>query len=279
MRNSTASFSTHFYDSSQRGPLALEELRGVVEYSGLIIQLIRRDVISRYKRSFLGFAWTMLNPLGTMLILTFVFSRVFKSIQGYPIYLLSGLVAWIFFSQATTAALSQNVWGGSLLHRIYLPRTTFTLSAIGTGLVNLVLSILPLFLIMAVLKFPFHPTLFFLPVPILLMACFALGVGLLFSTLALYFPDIVEMFQIGLTAWMYLTPIIYPVEIIDEVYRNWFINLNPMYYLILVFREVIYNGTIPTIQTLSIASAISVGMLILGWTIFCWKANEFTYHS
>jgi ABC-2 type transport system permease protein len=271
--------SAKYYDSSRRGFLALEELRGIIKYRELIYLLVRRDVISRYKRSVFGFAWTMLNPLGTMLILTFVFSKLFHSLNGYPIYLLSGLVAWLFFSQTTTASLAQNVWGGSLMHKIYLPRTAFTVSAIGTGIVNLFLSLIPLLLILVVTRFPIRPSIIFLPIAILLLAFFALGIGLLFSTLALYFPDVVEMYQIAITAWMYLTPIIYPVDILKESYRNIVLSLNPMYYFITIFRQSIYDGIFPTASMLFIAIVISFVTFFLGWVVFTWKANDFTYHS
>lgn len=275
----TSSSNVTFYDSAHHEPLALEELRGIFTYRELILQLVRRDLITRYKRSFLGIAWTMLNPLGTMLILTLVFSNLFKSVQGYPIYILSGLIAWNFFSQTTTASLIQNIWGGSLLHKIYLPRTAFTVSSIGTGIVNLILSLIPLLLIMAFTGHPFKSSLFFLPVSIIILIAFALGIGLLFSTLAIYFPDVVDMYGIALTAWMYLTPIIYPAEIIPLPYRNVILVFNPMYYIVEIFRQPIYEGIIPSLSLLITSAAIALFVLVLGWLIFTWKANEFTYRT
>lgn len=267
------------YDSGNRGFLAFEETRNLLKYRELIMQLVRRDLVSRYKRSFLGVAWTMLNPLGTMLILTLVFSNLFHSVSSYPIFILSGLIGWNFFSQATTAALSQNVWGGSLLHKVYMPRTAFTVSAIGTGVVNLLLSLIPLFIIMLVLGQPFHVSILFLPLSTLLLTIFTLGIGLLVSTLALYFPDVVDMYHIGLTAWMYLTPIIYPADIIPEAYRRWILEFNPMYYLVEMIRQPIYDGRIPSGDTLAISIGISFAALIIGWLVFTWKANEFTYRT
>jgi ABC-type polysaccharide/polyol phosphate export permease len=276
--NQTASV-TETYDSDHRDPLPLEELKGVVKYRSLIIQLIKRDIISRYKRSVLGIAWTMLNPLGTMLILALVFSRLFHSLESYPIYVLSGLIAWTFFSQTLFASLNQNVWGGAILHRIYIPRTTFTLSALGTGLVNFFISLIPLAVIMLMLSFQFHPSLLFLPISILLLAMFTLGLSLLFSTLAIYFPDTVEMIQVALTAWMYLTPIIYPKEIVPEVLRNWVFPLNPLYYFVELVRQPIYDGTIPSTPLLITAAVIAIVTLLMGWLIFTWKANELTYRT
>src|SRR5512142_1739917 len=101
------------YDSLKRGPLALEELRGVLRYRDLIFQLVRRDITARYKRSVLGIAWTMLNPLGMMVVLSVVFSQVFRTtMEGYSAYVLSGLIAWNFFSQTSSSAINALVWGG-----------------------------------------------------------------------------------------------------------------------------------------------------------------------
>ncbi|HSR29114.1 MAG TPA: ABC transporter permease [Anaerolineae bacterium] len=265
------------FDSLKRGPVALEELRGIIQYRDLIFQLVRRDLVSRYKRSNLGIAWTMLNPLGTMIVLTLVFSQLFHAIQGYAAYVLCGLIAWNFFSQTTSASMTQMVWGSSLLQRIYLPRTTFVVAAIGTGLVNLMLSFVPLFLIMFVLGLPLRWSMLFLPVPILLLAAFSLGVGLLFSAWAIYYPDVSEMYTMALTAWMYLTPIIYPQEMIPETYRFWFFHLNPMYYMVQMFRRPIYEGVLPTGAVVAAGAAVSLLTLMVGWIVFSRRSDRFTY--
>jgi ABC-2 type transport system permease protein len=265
------------YDSLKRGPVALEELRGLAKYRDLIFQLVRRDIVSRYKRSALGIAWTMLHPLGMMVVLTVVFAQLFHDVSGYPAYLLSALVAWNFFSQSTSAAITQMVWGSTLLHRIYLPRTAFVVSAIGTGLVNLVLSLIPLGLIVVLVGLPLRWTIAFLPVSIVLLAAFSLGVGLLISAWAIYFPDVAEMYQIVLIAWLYMTPIIYPEEIISESYRYWFFHLNPMYYMVQVFRMPVYQGVLPSAEVLIGSTLIASLTLALGWMVFSSRADEFTY--
>ncbi len=267
------------YDSDLRGPVALEELRNLWKYRDLVYQLARRDIVSRYKRSALGIAWTMLNPLGMMLILTAVFSQVFHSVGGYPAYILSSLIAWNFFTQASTSAMNQTVWGGSLFHRIYLPRTSFVVAAIATGLVNLLLSLLPLLFIVFLVGIPLHWSLAFLPVPIIILTAFALGVGLLLSAWAIYFPDLVEMYQVVLIAWMYLTPILYPTSIIPEAYRFWFFHLNPMYYMVQVFRQPVYDGVLPSWPLLATTACIAFATLAAGWTVFCLRADEFTYRT
>ena len=255
----------------------LDELRQVWRYRDLLTQLVSRNIKVRYKRSVLGIAWTMLNPLLIMIILTLVFSNLFRiAIEHYSVYILSALVIWNFFSQTTTMAMSELVWGGGLFHRIYIPRTVFALSAIGTGLVNLLLTLAPLAIIMLATGVTFTPALVFLPVPILLAAIFSLGVGLLLSVLAARFADVIEVYQIVLTAWLYLTPIIYPLDIIPEPYR-WLFNLNPMFHLIETFRLPIHSGVLPGAYRLLAAALIALVTLVIGWAWFTKKADEFAY--
>jgi ABC-2 type transport system permease protein len=266
------------YDSSNQGSLAVEELRAILKYRYLIVQLVRRDILTRYKRSSLGVAWTMLNPLGTMLILTIVFSQAFGGArEGYAAYVLSGLIAWNFFAQSTNAATLHLVWGGSLLKKIYIPRTSFAVSATGTGLINLLLSLIPLLLVMLIIQVPIRWTIIFLPIPILFLTMFALGIGLLVSTMAIYYADIAEMYQIFLTAWMYLSPVIWPPEILPEHLRFWITRLNPMYYLIELFRTPIIYGQVPGISLVLISAGIASLTLFAGWMFFTSKSDEFAY--
>lgn len=265
------------YDSDRRAPPMVEELVQAFQYRDLIRQLIRRDVLTRYKRSLLGVAWTMLNPLGMMVVLTLAFSGLFRGTQSYPVYVLSGIIAWTFLAQTTTSAMSQLTWGGVLFHRIYLPRTTFAIASIGTGLVNLVLSLIPLALVMAITGSPLRPTVLLLPVSIVLLALFALGLGLFLSSLAVYFPDIAEMYQIVLLAWMYLTPIIYPEHVVPEAYRWWMFNLNPMYHLVQLFRLPLYGGVWPSVTQLLLAVAVALIAVAVGWLVFTRRADEFAY--
>jgi ABC-type polysaccharide/polyol phosphate export permease len=269
---------TLIYDSARQGSAALEELNAILNYRHLVIQFIRRDLLTRYKRSVLGVAWTMLNPLGTMLILTIVFSNAFGDSRGsYAVYVLSGLIAWNFFAQATNAATVHLVWGGNLLRRIYIPRTAFAVSATGTGLINLVLSLVPLAIVMLITGIPIEWTVIILPIPILFLAMFALGIGLLISGLAVFFADIAEMYQIALTAWMYLSPVIYSEEILPEPLRFWIIQLNPMAHLLSLFRAPIYEGRIPDASEFIISGSIALVSLIVGWLVFTSKSDEFAY--
>lgn len=265
------------YDSQKRKSPALEELQDILQYKDLIFQLVRRDIVARYKRSLLGIAWTMLQPLGMMLILTIVFSHLFGRVQGYAAYLLGGLIAWTFFAQTTTAAIQQSAWGGALIRRIYIPHTAFSVASIGTGVVNLVLSLVPLLLILLILHRPITWAVLFLPVALLSLTAFALGIGLLLSSVAVRFPDIAEMYQIIVQAWMYLTPIMYPSDILPASYRHWLLYFNPMYYQILMFRVPLYDGVLPSIPLIAIGIGISLATLVIGWVYFSFQADRFAY--
>ena len=265
------------YDSASHQAPILDELKEIIHYRELLGKMVSRNIKTRYKRSVLGIAWTMLNPLMMMLILTMVFSSIFRvNLEHYPIYVLSGLVCWNFFAQTTASAMNELVWGGSLLTRIYVPRSIFAFTALGTGLVNVVLSMVPLLVIMLVTGAPLGLSLLFVPVSILIVAMFALGVGLFLSALAVYFVDVVEMYQVFLMAWFYFTPLVYPVQIIPAHY-TWAFLLNPLYYMVEVFRQPIFLGRLPDLQTLTVACLLSLFTVLFGWWFFTRKADEFAY--
>jgi ABC-2 type transport system permease protein len=262
------------YDSARRRNPLLSDLADLVAYRDLLRLLIRRNIVTRYKRSVLGIAWTMLNPLLMMVAMALVFSQIFTStVRYYPIYILTGLLLWSFFSQTSTAVMTELLWGGSVLQRIYVPRTIFAFSALGTGLVNFALSIVPLLLLMIVFGAPLTAALFWLPAAMALVALFALGLGLFLSTLAVRFGDVVEMYGFLLTPWLYLTPIIYPIDIIPAENR-WLFLLNPMYYFVEVFRAPIHGGQLPDPSLILVAAALAVSSLLGGLWFFLRKVDD-----
>jgi len=266
--------SGQVYNSQEK--IRLRNLIDLYNYRFLIVQMIRRDILTRYKRSVLGVAWTMLNPLGTMIILTIVFSNIFNNTTNYPVYVLTGIMAWNFFTKSTNAAMNNMVWGGQLLGRIFLPPTIFSFSAIGTELINLVLSIIPLSLVLIILQFKVNLAVLFLPISIFILSSFSLGLALLLSRYAIFFPDVSEMYQILLTAWMYMTPVIFPLEIFPEKYKI-FLLINPMTWMVKIFRAPIYEGRIPNQDEIVIASAWGIAALIFGWILFNQKSDEYSY--
>jgi ABC-type polysaccharide/polyol phosphate export permease len=265
------------YDSARRPSPVWDEVVGVWRYRHLILQLVTRDIRVRYKRSILGVAWTMLNPLLMMLVLTLVFAHVFRTtVPHYPVYLLSGIVIWSFFHQSTTTAVHYLLSSRPLIMSMYVPRTAFAIAATGAGLVNLTLSLVPLVAIVLLTGAPLYPTLAWLPVPVALAAAFTLGVGLLVSILAVAFRDIVEMYQVVLGAWYFVTPVIYPLDIVPEDTRRWLL-LNPMYYLVEAFRAPIFEGTVGEPTLLLVGALVAGGMLLVGWLVFVARSDAIVY--
>ena len=265
------------YDSARRNSPLIEEFREIWRYRDLVVQLVRRDLLARYRRSVLGIVWTMLNPLGIMLVLTLAFSHAFGATPAYAVYVLAGLVAWNFFAQSTTAAMRQLLWGAGIMHRIYVPRTLFAVTAIGTGLVNLLLSLAPLLVVMLVIGRPPRLAFLFVAVSSVILGAFALGVGLLLSTLTVRFVDAAELYEVLMPAILYLTPIIYPAEIVPANYRWLMLTANPMHHLIGLFREPIYDGTVPALVPIATAAALAAVALLAGWAVFTRKADELPY--
>jgi len=265
------------YDSAARGFLIVEEIRELFRFREFLGLVILHSMAKRYKRSVLGIAWTLLNPLLTMVVLTFVFSAAFgSSLQRYPVYLLTGIIFWQFFSQTTVQATHSLVWGSGLLKRVYMPRSIFVVAAAGSGLVNLIVSVMMLIIIMIIWRQPFFPTWWFLPLATLLLTMFTLGVGLFVSALAVQFTDVVDMYQVAIQILFWFTPIMYPKAVLPVEYA-WAINANPMYHLLELFRAPLYNGWLPGPNTIAAAAGAAVMSLLMGWWFFIWRADQIVY--
>ena len=275
--NNQVNTTEEVYDSARLRHPMIEELLALNKYRSLVKQFVSRTIKARYKRSVLGVMWTLFNPLMTMVVLTIVFSHVFKfAIEHYPVYVLSGLIFWGFFSHTTHTAMGEMIWSGSLLNRIYVPKTVFAVSAIGVGLVNISISLVPLLLIALILGVTITPAILVIPFSILLLCLFSLGIGLILAAAVVYFADVLPVYEVILTMWMYATPIIYPVDALPPSFA-WVLRYNPMYYLIQVFRTPIYDGVLPPLEVWLVAVFVSVTTFILGGLIFTWKSNEYAY--
>jgi ABC-type polysaccharide/polyol phosphate export permease len=263
------------YDSSVRGFQFLEEASAFWQFRHLVVELVVRDIKVRYKRSVLGIAWTMLSPLLNMLALTLVFSIILRqNISNYPVYFLSGSIFWTFFAQSTGHAASLTIDALEITKRVFVPRSVFVAAAVGVALVNLLLSLVPLLLIIVFTGFPLHLSWLFLPVAILLGALFTAGVGLAIFTLASRFVDVKETYLVLLSTWFFVTPIVYDPSIVPPQYR-FIVRLNPMTYMVELFRAPLYNGWLPGPRTLLFGLLAALSSLIVGWLFYAAKIEEY----
>ena len=255
----------------------LQSAREILQYRTLLATLVSRDLKVRYKRSVLGVLWTMLNPLLMMIVFSVVFAKVFRfTFEHFTIYFLSAFILWNFVSQTTSWSTACLLGYAPLIRKIYVPKAIFILATVLSGLVNLLISLIPLAMIMAVVRHPIHASVLFLPLSILLATVFALGLSLLLAGVCIEFNDVVQIYQALLLAWMYLTPIVYPLDVVPEQYR-WLIVANPLYPLIETFRAPIYAGVLPSGATVLRAAVWSLGVLIVGWWVFERRSDRIAY--
>jgi ABC-2 type transport system permease protein len=247
-------------------------------YRDLILTLVLRDLKVRYRRSAIGFVWTMLQPLLMMLVFQVVFSAIFRfDLDNYPVYALAGVLFWNFFSQSIVASMNSLSGNANLLKKVPVPHAVFPIATVLSGLVNLGFAMVPLFGLLLVTGQPLTPALLFLPVAILLVALFTLGAGLLLSPLAVFFHDVTELVSVALTLIMYLTPIFYPMSILPEKVR-WIVRFNPTRSILEVFRDPIYFGKIPPPEHLLVALGVTIAMLAIGAFAFRRSSDRIPYY-
>jgi len=255
-----------------------EELLQLLQYKDLLINLVIRDITVRYKRSVLGFFWTMLHPLINTIVFTIVFSTIFRfGVKDFVIYFLSGYQLWILFSQATILSSRSIIVNGQLLKKVYLPKTVFIFSILFSELLNFAFAMLPLLALVAIIGKGLTLSLLFLPIPLIIMIFFTLGISFLLAAVSVFFYDIIDMYQMLLMPWMYLTPIIYPLDIVPAKFIN-ILKLNPMYYIIDCFRAPIYLGQLPDPMNIFWAGLSALVVFIGGFALFTKLSDEFIFY-
>jgi ABC-2 type transport system permease protein len=243
----------------------------------LFTNLVLRELRSKYKRSFLGWAWSMVNPLAIMLVYTIVFKLFLRihvppgepsGLDIFALWLLCGLLPWSYFQLSVSGSIVSLTGNGNLIKKTYFPRELLPASTVGA---NLVSHAIEMGLLLATLvAFGNYLALEYLPFTILLMvlmALFALGFGLLLSALNVYFRDIEHFMTIVFLVWLYMTPIIYPITAVPVHYRS-ILKINPMTDASLCFRATLYDGTHPGWLQLGYFAAWSVGMVGIGLLVF-----------
>lgn len=255
----------------------------IYRYRDLVIALVGRELKVRYRRSAIGFAWTMLQPLLMMLVLQVVFSSLFKfrleeATGNYAVYALAGILFWNFFSQSIVASMNSLKGNSLILRKLPVPKEVFPLATVISGVINLCLALVPLLLIMLVTHHPMGRSLLFLPVSILLAGLFTLGAGLLLSPLAVFFSDTVEMIGVLLSILMYLTPIFYPMEILKGSRYLPLVRFNPVRSILEVFRDPIFRGKVPPLTHVSVCVGIALVALVLGAWAFRRSSDRIPFY-
>jgi ABC-type polysaccharide/polyol phosphate export permease len=246
-------------------------------YRELYWNLTLRELRSKYKRSFLGWTWSLLNPAVNTLVYTILFGVFLKvslppgkpsGIHYYAIHLLCGLLPWNFFSTALMSSIGSLVGNANLIKKTYFPRALIPAAAVGAALVSHLIEMSVL--VIALVAFGNWRVIPYLPLILLLIATvsvFGLGVGLLLSVLNVYFRDIEHFMGILLLVWIYASPIVYPLADVPHGVV-FFLKLNPWTDIVLCFQNIMYNGSAPGLLELTYGIVAAVVALIVGLTVF-----------
>jgi ABC-type polysaccharide/polyol phosphate export permease len=244
------------------------EISELYRYRELLRNLVSRDIKKRYKRSALGFLWVMLDPLLIMLVFYIIFSKLFGNAVGnYTAYVMSGITMWQLFAQGTKVASLAFIQNRNLINKLYLPKSIFPISMVASSLVHFVFSLVPLFLIIIFSGTNLSYNIVLLPVIVVLIFIFALGISLTISTLAVFFHDVVYIYDVLLMGWMYLSAIFYPISILPKKFQI-LMSLNPLYNYISLFRGCLYDKTMLTLEHIVFGSVFALLSFMIGWSIY-----------
>ena len=246
-----------------------------LRFKPLLTELVSRDIKIKYRRSVLGVMWTLLNPLCMMIIISVVFSSIFKfDVENFPLYVLSGQVIFNFFSEATTSSMTSILHNGSLIKKVYVPKYLFVLSRITSSFINLLAAFSALLVMMIVMRAELHWKMILSVIPLLQVVGFSLGVGMILAAITVKFRDIIHLYSVFTTGLMYLTPVIYPMSILPNGIKQ-LVMLNPLTNYLLMFRSVMFYDTVPSLSSVLLGFAEMILAIVLGLWIFYKKQDEF----
>lgn len=270
---------------SDQGMIVSSHAKNEVEKDRFILkQLVTKDFKIKYRRSFLGVAWSVLNPLLMMIVMAVVFSTIFTqgrngtvSPELYPLYLIVGNVTFSVMSESTNQALMSIIWASSLLKKVKVHRWVFPVQKVLFSLVNFGFSLIAVAIVM--IWFHIVPTwhLILLPVCLFLLMLFCMGLGMMLSALTVFFRDIMHLWSVVITAWTYLTPIFWTTDFIGQMPHvvRIIVYANPMYNYIQFMRDIFLFQTTPTFFTVGMCVAWAVVALVLGYVVFHKSEHKF----
>lgn len=257
------------------------------KYKFLMYQLILRDFKVKYKRSVLGVLWSLLYPILMMTVMAIVFSQMFRfKVEGvnYLVYLMTGIVMWQYFSEASNSAMTSVVVNFPLISKVYIPKYIFPVAKCLFVGINFILTIIPWLGVIILTqfglgKFPASINLYYFIIPyiFLCLIVFTIGMGLLLSCVSVFLRDVFYIYGIVLTIWNYFTPVFYSIEILPTTLQNLF-KFNPLYQYIDSVRSIVLYGTPPSIGRLILLAVISLVTLLIGGLVFKKNQDKYIYY-
>ncbi len=262
--------------------------RRQVQRSTLFIlqQLVSKDFKLKYRRSVLGMFWSVLNPLLMMIVMTIVFSNMFKfPIENYPVYLILGTVLWSLMADATNGAMGSVLGAASLIQKVRVQKAVFPIEKVLFSLVNFALSLVAVLAVMLFFRIAPTPSMLGALLVIVYVLLFAAGIGLILSSLSVFFRDVMHLWGVIIMAWNYLTPIFWPQDLTtflgslaDQGLAHLLVvieKFNPMYHYVVYFRDTLMYGTMPGLTENLICLLFAVVTLAVGIIVFRRTQHKF----
>jgi len=238
------------------------------KYNELLLNLTIKEFKLRYKNSILGFLWSLLNPLAMMIILTIVFSILLRvGIERFPVFLLTALLVWRFFSIATSMALWSIIGNSSLVTKVYFPRWLLVLSSNLANLIGSLLEFIAVFPLLLLLGMKLTFLTLLLPLMLIIEFILITGASLPLAALNVYYRDVAQIWDLTLQAGFFLCPIVYDVKLIPEKYLSLYL-LNPMARIIQSVRKILYYNALPSLSDVAIPLISGLLLLLIGYLIF-----------
>lgn len=247
----------------------LKKIKEIYAYREMIYSLVKKDLRGRYKSSVLGFLWTFINPLCQIIVYTIVFSMIMRSgIDRFYLFLIVGLIPWIFFSSSVNTGAMSIVSQQDLVKKIYFPREVLPIAYVTSSFVNMLFSFVIIFLVLFASGVGVSlVAVLYLPIVFLVEYLLALGIAMITSALTVYFRDLEHILGIITMAWLYFTPIVYSLDMVPDKLLPLF-KLNPVTPIITAYRDILYYKQIPQLETLLQAVMIGIVILTLGSIVF-----------
>lgn len=255
----------------------LKEISDIIKWRELLVQMIGREVKARYKQSILGYFWIILNPFAQMLVMSFAFSIILRIPTNaaehvpYSVFLFVALLPWNLFANSLSYACGALVGSASLITKIYFPRTILVLSTIAAKIIDFGLALSVLILYMIFYKIEINANILWVLPIFMIQQIFTLGLALFLAAANLLYRDIQYLLSLVIVLWFYITPVIFPTDLIPEQYRT-IMQFNPMAVIINAYRQVVLAGGSPNLTSLGLALSLSMVVLFIGFSYF--KSRE-----
>lgn len=250
-------------------------IKNFLKYRFLLLELIKKDIRLKYRKSYLGVLWTLIEPLLTMLVLTIVFGTLYGNKDStFPVYVLTGRLLYTFFSNGTKSAMKSIRSNSGMIKKVYVPKYIYPLSSILSSYVTFLISLLVLVVVAGVLRvYPNKYTLLVF-IPLIILLLMAYGIGMILATMSVFFRDLEYLWNVMLMMIMYTSAIFYKVDRLVKTGYDWILQINPLYSVIVNFRNCVYGEPLD-MRALQISAGFTAIVLVVGMIAFYKKQDQF----